>query len=87
MFTLITHPFSDSQIDWTYEEMSKIWMKDKKEHAANNEYVWKVLMPECFIKFYMDFFNLSKAEAEQKIKETPLEETDSSSNSSEDEMW
>ena len=84
MFTLITHPFSDSQIDWTYEEMTKIWLRSKKEHAANNEYVWKVLMPECFIKIYMDFFGLSKAEAEQKIKETPLVETDTSSNSNSD---
>ena len=40
----------------------------------NNEYIWKVLLAECFIKMYMDFFNVSKIEAEQRISETPLHE-------------
>ena len=38
----------------------------------NNEYVWKVLLPECFIKFYMDHFGYGKGEAELRISETPL---------------
>ena len=29
----------------------------------------EVLMPECFIKFYMDFFSLSRGEAETRIRE------------------
>ena len=33
-------------------------------------------MPECFIKFYMDFFQLTKVEAETKIKETPMKDED-----------
>ena len=36
----------------------------------------QVLLPECFIKFYMDFFKVTKAEAEIKIKETPLKDED-----------
>ena len=69
--------FSD-QLDWTLEEIEKVWMQTKREKIDNKEYVWKVLLSECFIKFYMDWFKVSKEEAEIMIKETPLrkEETD-----------
>ena len=68
--------FSD-QLDWTLEEIEKVWMQTKREKIDNKEYV-KVLLSECFIKFYMDWFKVSKEEAEIMIKETPLrkEETD-----------
>lgn len=75
-YTMITDPFTDDQLDWTLEEISRHWMKNKREQLDNNEYVWKVLLPECFIKFYMDMFGLEKAEAEVKIKETPLHKED-----------
>ena len=84
-YTMITHPFTDEQVDWVYEEMSKIWMRTEKEHADNNEYIWKVLMPECFIRLYSDFFKLTKKEAEMKIKETPFDDSDESSDSSSDD--
>ena len=79
MYTMITHPFSEQQVDWTYALMKQVWMSTKQLHAENNEYVWKVLLPECFIKFYMDFFAISKKEAEQRIKETPHDDDSSSS--------
>ena len=81
-YAMISHPFTDEQLEWTLEEISKVWMRDKKEQMENNEYVWKVILAECFIKFYMDHFVLDKDEAEQRIRETPLREAD---NSSEDE--
>ena len=71
-----SHLFVDDQLDWTLEEISKVWMKDRKEHMDNNEYVWKVLLSECFIKFYMDFFKISKEEAMTRIRETPLHKRD-----------
>jgi hypothetical protein len=51
-------------------------MKDKSERRQHNDYVWKVLLPECLIKFYMDFFHLDKSTAETKIRETPLRKRD-----------
>ena len=74
-FTLL---FSD-QLDWTLEEIGKVWMRTKREKFDNRDYVWKVLLSECFIKFYMDWFAVSKQDAEKMIKETPLrnEEDDS----------
>ena len=46
----------------------------------NNEYVWKVILVETFIKFYMELFGFEKKEAEQRIRETPLRKgTDTSS--------
>ena len=74
-YTMITDPFTDDQLEWTLEEISKVWMRNKKERMENNEYVWKVILAECFIKFYMDHFNLDKCEAEQRIRETPLRNT------------
>jgi len=47
-------------------------MKDRFEIRKNNEYVYKVLMPECLIKFYMDFFKVNKATSEANILEHKL---------------
>ena len=71
--------FSEQHFDWTLALMKEVWMSTKQLHAENNEYVWKVLLPECLIKFYMDFFAISKKEAEQRIKETPHDDDLSSS--------
>ena len=71
-YTMITDPFTDDQLQWTLEELGMVWMKTKREQMDNNEYIWKVLLAECFIKFYMDHFGLDKKETEKKISETPL---------------
>ena len=78
-YTMITDPFTDYQLEWTLDEISQVWMRNKKEQMDNNEYVWKVLLAECFIKFYMDHFSVSKEEAEKRISETPLRKTEGSS--------
>jgi len=75
-YTMITDPFTDDQLDWVLEEMSTIWMRNKREQMENNEYIWKVLLPECFIKMYGDYFGFSKEEAEVRISETPLHKKD-----------
>ena len=75
-YTMITDPFTDDQLDWVLEEMSSIWMRNKREQMENNEYIWKVLLPECFIKMYGDHFSFSKEEAEVRISETPLHKRD-----------
>ena len=85
-YTMIIDPFTDHQLDWTLEEIEKAWMENKMEEMNNNEYVWKVLLPECFIKFYMDFFGFKKKEAEMRIRETPLQTMTDDQMSSEDEV-
>ena len=85
-YTMITDPFTDNQLEWTLEEMGRVWMKTKREQMDNNEYVWKVLLAECFIKFYMDFFGFDKKEAEKRISETPLRKDSEGENSSDDDM-
>ena len=71
-YTMITDPFTDEQLEWTLDEIGKVWMKTQREKLDNNEYVWKVLLAECLIKFYMDHFRCEKSEAEKRINETPL---------------
>jgi hypothetical protein len=88
-YTMITDPFTDDQLEWTLEEIGKVWMKNKREQMDNNEYVWKVLLAECFVKFYMDHFGYDKKEAEKRISETPLHkkgEDSDEENSSDDEV-
>ena len=51
-------------------------MKTPEERRENNDYIWKVLLPECFIKFFMDHFSMDKKEAENIIRNTPLKEED-----------
>ena len=79
LYTMITHPFTDQQVDWAYKEFADIWLRTKQEHADNNEYIWKVLLPEAFIRLYSEFFQVTMKEAEQRIKETPFDDSDSDS--------
>ena len=83
-YTMITDPFTDDQLQWTLEELGMVWMKTKREQMDNNEYIWKVLLAECFIKFYMDHFGLDKKETEKKISETPLRKAVEDSSSDDD---
>ena len=71
-YCMISDPFSDDQLSWTMDEIVKVWMTTKKEQVDRNEYVWKVLLAETFLKLYMDFFKVDKREAEKRIGETPL---------------
>ena len=64
------------ELNWTLDEMSKVWMRTKREKMNNPEYIWKVLLPECFLKVYADKFGVSRAEAEVMIRETPLHRRD-----------
>ena len=73
---MITDPFTDYQLDLTLELLGQVWMRNKREQLNNNEYIWKVLIAELFIKIYMDFLNVSKQEAEKRISETPLKGDD-----------
>ena len=83
LYTQIRNPFSDDQVDWIYAEMAKIWVRNMKEFHDNNDYIWKVLMSECLIKTYMDFFGVDKEEAETRIRETPADVSDSEESESE----
>ena len=67
----ITEPFTEDHLNYTMEELGKIW--DISEHQ---EYIWGVMVPEVFVKFYSDFFNISKVEAEKRISETPDKDDD-----------
>ena len=78
-YTMIGHPFTEDQQDWTLEEMTKVWMTNKEEQMNNQDYVWKVLLPEFYLKVYGDWFNVDKLVAEAMIKETPLHKRDDSS--------
>ena len=39
--TVITDPFTQDQIDWTLEEMRKVWMRNKREETDNKGRVKK----------------------------------------------
>ena len=79
-YQMITDPFTDDHLSWTLQELSQVWMKTEKEYMDNNELVWKVLMPEFFIKVYMDHFGFQKKDAEKRISETPLKDEDTTGN-------
>ena len=42
LYKMITHPFTDEQVDWTYEEFKSRWMPTTKEFHQINDYIWKV---------------------------------------------
>ena len=43
LYKMITHPFTDEQVDWTFEEFRSRWMPTTKEFHQINEYIWKVM--------------------------------------------
>ena len=47
-------------------------MKNRLEMRIHIDYVFKVLQPECLIKFYMEFFDVNKGTAEANIREHTL---------------
>ena len=47
-------------------------MRNDRERREQGDYVWKVLLPECLTRFYMDFCGVERNEAEQRMAETPL---------------
>ena len=85
-YKMITDPFTVKQLEWTLDEISKVWMRNEREQMDNTEYVWKVLLAECFIKFYMDHFGLNKQEAEKRIGETPLRKVGTDSGDESDDI-
>ena len=76
---MISSPFTDQHLTLTIGELNRLLGYTRREESIHSDYIWKVLIPECFIKFYQDFFNIGdKAEAERKINETPLHACDTS---------
>ena len=73
LYRMITDPFTDEQVDWVLKELKDIWMKNTEDVKKMADYIWKVILPECLIKIYSDYFKVSRSEAEKRIKETPLE--------------
>ena len=65
------HSITDEQLEWTRRELAKVWMETKEKESKNRDYVWKVLLPECVIKLYVDFFGISKENVEKLLSETP----------------
>ena len=77
---VITDPFTNDQLNWTLEELGKVWMRNKREQSLNKEYIWNVILAECLIKVFSDQFGVNRAQAEVMMAETPLlEEGESSS--------
>ena len=57
-----THILSKEQVQWVCEEIDKKWV--------DQDYNWKVLVPEFCVSLYAHFFNTSREIAERKILET-----------------
>jgi len=76
---MITSPFLDEQVYFILDEIHQmLGLASKQEEFQESNYVWRVLLPECLIKFYMDFYSVDKAEAETRIAESPLHAHDTS---------
>ena len=73
-FRQITNPFSDDQVQWTYDEMKNLWVNSESDFWRINDYINKVLLSDCLIKFYMDHFKFTRDEAETRIGESPFED-------------
>ena len=71
-YTMITDPCTDDQLEWTFQEISKIWLVTKKDKMDNNSYCWTVILAETFIEIYSNFFQISTTEALGFIRQTPL---------------
>ena len=81
--SLLSGPFSDLQQDVIYEEVRKNFLKD----CIPSRFVDLVLIPEVYTRIYQVFFNLSKKEADQNLKEQHIYNNHSGSESSINGMY
>ena len=74
MHRQITDPFSDSQLSWTLELIKEKLMSNlsPQDQLKMHDFVWLVMLPEIFLRFYMDHFSLERHEALRRIRNTPL---------------
>ena len=56
--------------------MFQDWLTSGSE--VERSYVSEVLSVECLVKFYADIFGFDRTEAEKRMWETPLDESDES---------
>ena len=75
---LLSGPFSDIQQDVIYDEVKKNFLKD----GIPSRFVDFVLIPEVYIRIYQVFFQLTRMEAEQNLKQQHLYYNSSGSESS-----
>ena len=73
-YEVITHPFTEAQINHILNKMTLIWMPTQQKYRKHNDFMWKVMLPEACIKFYMDMFSVSREEAVNCINNTPFED-------------
>ena len=78
-FLQISNPFTEEQISLCIEEIKEMLQTSFKELTETEEFVNSVMLPECLIKIYGDYFEVNKEEAEKMISETPLHAVDDSS--------
>ena len=45
-------PFSEMHLDILREEVSKLWLSSYDDFVKNSDFIWKVILPEAFIKVY-----------------------------------
>ena len=65
---MIADPFSDEQLEISYNEVRRIWLNTPEEQLQNSRYIDLVLYPEILIIIYQCFFQLeSKSEAEARL--------------------
>ena len=70
----LTHPFSDQQVDFLFEQISSLWMKSSEDKLKNSDYVLKVILPETCAMLYANVFSISKEKALEQMYDTPLDE-------------
>lgn len=74
-YLMISNPFTEDQISVCIRELNKKLEPSFKDQMST-EFVDKVILPECLIKIFMDFFSVDKELAEKMIDETPLNTVD-----------
>lgn len=47
---VIIHPFNDEQYEAVFRELKKLWLNDAKDRQKNDDFVWKVIVPETMIR-------------------------------------
>ena len=56
-WSIIEDPFTELQVNWVWQEVVLLWMRDDEERRNMYDYVSKVLINEILIKIFSEFFN------------------------------
>merc|ERR1712226_1089451 len=73
LYHMMSKPFTDEQLNLALKTIQDYFTPTEELKRFHDDFLWKVILPECLIKIYQKFFDIpTMKEAERKMRDTPM---------------